>query len=210
MTEALDIRMTPISEIHPYKGNVKIHSEEQIEQIANQIEKFGWDQPIVVDKDGEIIKGHGRRLACIARGWTEAPVWHRDNLSKSQANAARIADNKIASNAEYDEELMRKQLDALVESAEDFTAMDLGFSEEEIVLTLSDDASDLDGLLTDDLSASEEAESKSEKTDVAHEPKGVDYTPTFQVLVQCSDEADQEKVYNMLSAEGYKVKIQSM
>lgn len=92
----MNIQMWPIDKIVPYKNNVKIHDEKQVSKIAESIRRFGWDQPIVVDKNGVIIKGHGRTLAAQKLGLIEVPVLVRDDLTEDEANAARIADNRVA------------------------------------------------------------------------------------------------------------------
>lgn len=86
----------PLDKIIPYELNSKEHDKEQVAKIATSIKKFGFDVPIVVDKDGVIIKGHGRLKACQQLGLKAAPVLVRDDLTKEQANAARIADNRVA------------------------------------------------------------------------------------------------------------------
>ncbi len=90
------IELWPIEQIKPYENNVKIHTEEQISKIAESIKKFGWDQPIVVDKNGVIIKGHGRTLAAKHLGLKVAPVLIRSDLTDDEVKAARIADNRVA------------------------------------------------------------------------------------------------------------------
>ncbi len=88
----LKIQMWIVDDVKPYELNAKIHSEEQVAKIAESIARFGWDQPIVVDKNGVIIKGHGRRLAAIKLGLIEVPVLVRDDLNEEQVKAARLAD----------------------------------------------------------------------------------------------------------------------
>ncbi len=93
-----EIRMEywPIDSIVPYELNSKKHDKEQVGKIATSIQRFGFDQPIVVDKDGVIIKGHGRRLACIQLGLRVVPVLVRADLTAEQVKAARVADNRAA------------------------------------------------------------------------------------------------------------------
>lgn len=95
----------------PYVKNSKIHSPEQIDKIAGQIAAFGFDQPIVVDKQGVLVKGHGRREAAIRLGMQSVPVIVSD-LDEYQAMAARIADNKVAE-APWDPELLKFDLGTL-------------------------------------------------------------------------------------------------
>jgi len=99
-----------------YAKNAKKHPDEQIDKLAQQIDAFGFDQPIVVDKKLVIIKGHGRKRAALKLGLSRVPVIISD-LSESEAKAARIADNKVTS-LEYDENLLKFDLHSL--SQEEF------------------------------------------------------------------------------------------
>jgi hypothetical protein len=93
----------------PYEINSKKHPPQQIAKIAGSIREFGWTQPIVVDRHGVIIAGHGRRLAAIELGLREVPVWVRDDLDDNQVKALRLVDNKSAE-SEIDTELFRQEL----------------------------------------------------------------------------------------------------
>lgn len=104
--------MWPIEAITPYELNSKKHDKDQVRIIATSIQRFGFDQPIVVDTNGVIIKGHGRRLACIELGLKHVPVLVREDLTPEQANAARLADNKAAI-GDFDTEIMKAELQAL-------------------------------------------------------------------------------------------------
>ena len=108
----LKIELWPLDKIQPYQLNSKIHSKEQIKKIAQSIAEFGWDQPIVVDKGGVIIKGHGRRLAAMELGLKQVPVLVRDDLTPELVRAARLADNRVAV-GDVDPELLRKELETL-------------------------------------------------------------------------------------------------
>lgn len=90
------ITVWSIDKIVPYEKNAKIHDAKQVEKIAKSIKEFGWSQPIVVDKDGVVIAGHGRRLAAISLGFDKVPVWVRDDLGPDQVRALRLADNRVA------------------------------------------------------------------------------------------------------------------
>jgi hypothetical protein len=92
----MKVELWQIDKVIPYENNVKKHDSDQVNGIAESIKKFGFDQPIVVDKDGVIIKGHGRRLACLKLGLETVPVLVRDDLSEDQVKAARLADNRVA------------------------------------------------------------------------------------------------------------------
>lgn len=95
-TTPLSIEIWDIEKVLPYENNIKLHDEEQVQKIAESIKKFGWDQPIVVDKDGVIIKGHGRTEAAKLLGLKKVPVLVRRDLTEEQIKASRIADNRVA------------------------------------------------------------------------------------------------------------------
>lgn len=105
----MKIELWDIDKIIPYENNVKIHDQKQIEKIAESIRRFGWDQPIVVDKNGVIIKGHGRTLAAKHLGLDKVPVLVRDDLTDDQVKAARIADNRVAM-GDIDTEMLQEEL----------------------------------------------------------------------------------------------------
>jgi ParB-like chromosome segregation protein Spo0J len=114
-------------ELIPYSNNPKEHPDEQVKKIASSIKNYGWDQPIVVDGDGEIIKGHGRLQAAEMLGLNEVPVIRREDLTDAEARAARIADNKTAESP-WDDDLLATELDVLG----DFSNESLGFDDGEI------------------------------------------------------------------------------
>ncbi len=113
----------------PYINNAKQHPPEQIEKIAASIAEYGFDQPIVVDGQGVIIKGHARREASLRLGVKVVPVVVRTDLSPTQVKAARIADNKTAE-SEWNEELLRLELQQLEE--QNFPLELVGLSDAEL------------------------------------------------------------------------------
>lgn len=100
----------PVTKLVPYERNAKKHDKAQVAKIVESIKRFGWDVPIVVDKDYVIIKGHGRRLAAIELGMTTVPVIVRADLTPEEVKAARLADNRVAQ-GDLDTELFRKELE---------------------------------------------------------------------------------------------------
>jgi len=128
--------MTPVGELAPYAANARTHTDEQIAQIAASIEEFGFTNPILAGSDGVIIAGHGRLLAAQRLGLDKVPVITLDHLSDAQRRALVIADNKIAENAGWDEELLRAELAALQEMEFDLDLV--GFSDEELDELLGD------------------------------------------------------------------------
>ena len=117
-------------ELIPYSNNPKEHPDDQVKKIASSIKNYGWDQPIVVDADGEIIKGHGRLQAAEVLGIDEVPVIRREDLTDAEAKAARIADNKTAESPWNDDTLAAELEQLDVDAAIDTET--LGFDDEEI------------------------------------------------------------------------------
>lgn len=123
-----------IEDLIPYELNAKKHEKDQVKRIAQSIKQFGFDQPIVVDQYGVIIKGHGRRLACMELGMKEVLVLVRYDLTPDQVKASRLADNRaalgdldtskfMADLAEFNADL----LDGIFDAKEiDFGTADLG------------------------------------------------------------------------------------
>jgi len=110
-----EVTIRPLDSIVPYGENPKEHPQEQVDKIASSIQRFGWDQPIVVDGDGTIIKGHGRYQAAQKLGLDEVPVIEQPDLSDAEARAARIADNRVAE-SEWDDDLLAVELELVEES----------------------------------------------------------------------------------------------
>lgn len=111
-------------EIKPYKNNAKKHPKKQIEQVANSIKEFGMNQPIVVDKEGVIIVGHGRYEALKMLGWEIKPEWVKVvDLNEEQAKAYRLADNKL-NESEWDMGLAIEELKELSDEMFDLTGFD--------------------------------------------------------------------------------------
>jgi hypothetical protein len=111
-----DIIFPTIEEIKPYYRNAKMHSKTQISEIARSIKDFGFDQPIVVDQDNIIIKGHGRYYASIRLGLKNVPVIKRTDLTPIQIMASRIADNKLFELTVVDSSIHSQELDDIAKS----------------------------------------------------------------------------------------------
>ena len=109
----IKIEFRSVSKLKPFARNARTHSEQQIAQIAASIEEFGWTNPILVGSDGVIIAGHARLLAAQKLGMTEVPVIVLDHLTPAQRKALVLADNKLALNAGWDEDLLRIELEDL-------------------------------------------------------------------------------------------------
>ncbi|AIF81429.1 DNA methylase n-4/n-6 domain-containing protein [endosymbiont of Acanthamoeba sp. UWC8] len=132
----LNVQNIAIEQLIPYAQNARTHSEKQIVQIANSIAEFGFANPILMGGDNIIIAGHGRLLAARKLGLKEVPVIHLKHLNETQHKALVIADNKIAENAAWNEELLKIELEQL--SEDNFDINLLGFSDNELNSLLYD------------------------------------------------------------------------
>ena len=126
----MQIQPRPIEGLIPYARNSRTHSDEQVAQIAASIREFGWTNPVLVDGDNGIIAGHGRVLAARKLGMAEVPCIELAHLSEAQKKAYIIADNKLALNAGWDNELLALEFGELQELGFD---LDLtGFDADEL------------------------------------------------------------------------------
>jgi hypothetical protein len=131
----MQVEQRKIEALIPYVNNSRTHSDEQVAQIAASVREFGWTNPILVDGQSGIIAGHGRLAAARKLGLTEVPVIVLDHLSDAQKKALVIADNKLALNAGWDDEMLRLELGDLQEMG--FDATIAGFTTDELDALLS-------------------------------------------------------------------------
>ena len=115
--------LVDINKLIPYINNARTHSPEQISKLRASLREFGFVNPVIIDKDFNIIAGHGRVIAAKAEGIEEVPCVLVDYLTEAQKKAYIIADNRMALDAGWDEEILKVELEAL--EAEDF---DLAFT----------------------------------------------------------------------------------
>jgi DNA modification methylase len=132
----LRIEWLPLSALKLDPGNPKQHSPRQIRQIARSIEKFGFNAPILIDRDNTIVAGHGRVLASQLLGRTETPVIRIEHLTPAQASAYAIADNRLAELAVWDDRLLGERLRELSSVDLDFSLEVTGFTMAEIDLRI--------------------------------------------------------------------------
>lgn len=113
----------------PYARNARTHDDAQIAQIAGSIKEFGFNNPILIDKDNGIIAGHGRVMAARKLGLTEVPTILLDHLSETQRKAYILADNRIAINSAWDNEMLSLEL---MDIKDDVSLAMLGFNVDEL------------------------------------------------------------------------------
>jgi Predicted transcriptional regulators len=126
----LEIEMIETHKLVPYAKNSRTHSKEQITQIATSIEEFGFTNPVLIGESEDIIAGHGRVMAAKELELSKVPCIRLKHLTEQQKKAYVIADNKLALNAGWDENLLKQEIESLQESDYDISLT--GFSEMEI------------------------------------------------------------------------------
>lgn len=125
-----DMQLVALDKLVPYANNARTHSPEQIGKLRSSLREFGFINPVIIDRDFGIIAGHGRVLAAREEGITEVPCVFVDHLTEAQKKAYIIADNRMALDAGWDEELLRVEIEAL--QAEAFDISLTGFGDDEI------------------------------------------------------------------------------
>lgn len=130
MKTTTDMQLVPVSKLVPYVNNARTHSPEQVMKLRSSLREFGFINPIIIDRDYGIIAGHGRLLAAKEEGITEVPCVFVDYLTEAQKKAYILADNRMAMDAGWDEELLRVEIEAL--QGEAFDVSLTGFDEMEL------------------------------------------------------------------------------
>ncbi|MDP3173736.1 MAG: DNA methyltransferase [Phenylobacterium sp.] len=139
-TDSLTIEHIPPGSLKPYSRNARRHTAKQIKQIADSIQRFGFTNPVLISDEGEIICGHGRVAAAKQLGLEGVPTLKLSNLSETERRAYVIADNKLALNAGWDEELLAIELQALVDLDFDLTLTGFSLAEVDFRIDAAHDA----------------------------------------------------------------------
>jgi len=126
----LTVTYKRVEDLIPYVNNARTHSDDQVTQIASSIKEFGFNNPILTDGENGVIAGHGRLLAAKKLGLETVPTIELAGLTEAQKKAYILADNKIALNSGWDEELLKIELDDLQLQGIDLETV--GFSDEEL------------------------------------------------------------------------------
>ena len=183
MSKNLNVKMMPIGDVVPYEKNPRLN-DQAVDAVASSIREFGFKVPIVVDGKGVVVSGHTRLKAAKTLGLDEVPVIVADDLDDTKIKAFRLADNKVAELADWDESLLIKELEELGD-----LNYDMGQFDFELDL---DDADDADGNGSDDAG------------DI---PDNIDVVETFALNVIVKNEAEQAELYDELLGRGYDVKV---
>lgn len=180
----LKIEYILATDLVPYENNSRTHSQQQVDQIKRSMNEFGFTNPILIDEHNGIIAGHGRLQAAQELGIKLVPTILLEGLTEAQRKAYVIADNQLALNAGWDLDALRIEINDL--DSLNFDLSFLGFNDQEL-------ANIIDGL-----------------EEIVPELKEESYSQIFNLVVSCSDETEQEKIYNELTAKGYKCQVQSL
>jgi ParB-like chromosome segregation protein Spo0J len=176
----LKIQYKPIQDLIPYARNSRTHDEAQVAQIAASIREFGWTNPVLLDGNNGIIAGHGRVLAAQKLGETQVPTIELGHMSESQKRAYIIADNKLALNAGWDNEMLALEIQDL---------KDVGYDLE---------------LLGFDLNELQSINDEEEPQDTEGLP--TNFTDSYEIIVECVGEFEQRKLLEDLTERGFKCK----
>ena len=152
MKTTTEMQLVPIQKLVPYINNARTHSPEQIGKLRASLREFGFINPVIIDRDYGVIAGHGRILAAKEEGIKEVPCVFADHLTEAQKKAYIIADNRMAMDAGWDEELLRVEIESL--QGMDFDPLLTGFDEKELAALFDDGAEAKD----DDFDVDEELE----------------------------------------------------
>ena len=125
-----DFQLVPVEKLVPYINNARTHSPAQISTLRARIREFGFISPLVIDRDFNVLVGHGRLEAAKAEEYTEVPCVFVDDLSEAQKKAYILADNRMAMDAGWDEDLLKVEMEEL--QAADFNVQLTGFRDDEI------------------------------------------------------------------------------
>lgn len=178
----MKIEQIPTADLIPYARNTRTHSPEQVAQIAGSIREFGFTNPVLIDAENGIIAGHGRVMAAGKLRLEKVPCIRLSHLTDTQRRAYIIADNKIALNAGWDEEMLGLELADLREL--DFNLSLLGFDDSENEKQLNQD------------------ETKNSDD--------VKINSCFEVIAECEHEEEQQMVYNILTEKQIKCRIYTL
>ena len=187
--QKIAITWLPTEQLIPYANNSKMHTVEQVDQIAASIKAFGFNDPIAVDEENVVIAGHGRLLAAQKLGLQKVPVINLEHLTPAEKKAYMLAHNKLTLNTGWDSEKLSVEFETLKElDYQDWSVT--GFSTDDISHLFQNNSSLLG------------------ESDTANEREiSINYQSQYGVIVMCESEDQQEQIYSDLSESGYNCKV---
>ena len=138
MTTTTEFQLVDINKLVPYANNARTHNKEQILKLRSSLREFGFVNPVIIDREYNVLAGHGRIMAAKEEGITEVPCVYADHLTEAQKKAYILADNRMALDAGWDEELLSVEMQELQELGFDLSMT--GFDEKELTDLLGADA----------------------------------------------------------------------
>lgn len=175
----MQIEYIDIDKVIPYANNPRNNDGEAVDRVAASIKEYGFKNPIIIDKENVIVAGHTRLKAAKKLGIDKVPIIRADDLTPAQVKAFRLAENRVSEYATWDNELLSLELEGLQDL--DFDLELTGFEDLEIGKLLG----------------REEKEEKPERKDLSDE-----VGETFEVIVECKSELEQEEIFYRLTSEG--------
>ena len=145
-----ELELLPAESLKPYQNNPRLHSEAQLDRLVRSIKEFGFVNPLLIDKDKNVIAGHGRLMAANLMKLRLVPTLKIDHLTADQQRAYIIADNQLALNSSWDDDVLQGELAALADAKFDLTV--LGWGEDLPTFGDDIDLSALDDIEDEDLS----------------------------------------------------------
>ena len=131
MASVSKIQRVALDELVPYENNAKIHNKKQIEKLKQSIDQFGFLTPVLIDKDKNIIAGHGRTMAAKELGLDKIPCVYIDGLTEKEKKAYILADNRLSEFGEWDYELLSAEIDDLQDIDADMLDFDIPDEDDE-------------------------------------------------------------------------------
>lgn len=185
MKSNTQIQYINLNEIIPYANNPRNNDGEAVDKVASSIKEFGFNVPLVLDKDNVIICGHTRYKAAKKLKLNEAPCIYAEHLTPAQVKAYRIADNKVSEFATWNNDMLAIEFEQLQEL--DIDTGLTGFDISEVMNLISvDDVEEQEPVITE---------------------ANFNYQEQYGVIVMCDNEEQQEKIYNELLEHGYTCKV---
>lgn len=178
MQNNLQIKQVPLHKLKPYKNNAKIHTDKQIKQIIQSIEKFGFNDPIACDEKGIIIEGHGRYAAAKKMGMKTIPTIILKGLTPAQKKAYILAHNKLTMDTGFNIEILTQELNNIGDSGIDMSTF--GF----------------------DILCDVDIDEMFESVEKQSEPK----VQKYEIIIDCDNEKQMQKRLKQLQAHGWQCK----
>mgnify|MGYP003287191320 CR=1 FL=1 len=179
--EKMKYEMRNVDELIPYARNARTHSPEQVTKLASSIKEFGFINPVIISDDGGVLAGHGRIMAAKKLGIEKVPCVIESHLTDAQKKAYILADNRLALDAGWDEEMLKLELNELKDLCFDIELT--GFEEKEL----------------NQLVSSENEEMKL--------PDEVDFKQDLEIIISCESPEQQESLFNEFEERGLKCRV---